>query len=59
VPLQAAIAALGADRVMFSIDYPYESSELAGRFMDDAPLSGDVSARVAHANAEALLGLRA
>ena len=59
VPLQAAIAALGADRVMFSIDYPYESSELAGRFMDGAPLSDDVSARVAHANAETLLGLRA
>jgi hypothetical protein len=27
--------------------------------MDDAPLSDDVSARVAYANAEALLGLRA
>jgi 2,3-dihydroxybenzoate decarboxylase len=58
VPLQAAIAALGTDRVMFSIDYPYESSEVAGRFMDDAPLSEDIADRVAHANAEALLGLR-
>ena len=44
---------------MFSIDYPYKSSELAGHFMDDAPLSDDVGACVAHANAETLLGLRA
>ena len=45
--------------ILYCEDYPYESSEIAGRFMDDAPLSDDVSARVAHANAEALLGLRA
>ena len=44
---------------MFSIDYPYGLSEVAGRFMDGAPLSDDVSAHVAHANAETLLRLRA
>lgn len=57
VPLNAAIAALGQDRVMFSIDYPYESSEEAGKFMDTTPLDEDLRQRVASGNAAALLRL--
>jgi 2,3-dihydroxybenzoate decarboxylase len=59
VPLQAAIAALGQDRVMFSIDYPFESSEVAGKFMDTTPLPDDLRKRVASGNATALLRLSA
>ena len=42
---------------MFSIDYPYESSDIAGRFMESAAVSEDVRALVGHRNAEAILKL--
>ena len=32
VAMTAAMANLGEDRVMFSVDYPYESSKVAGEF---------------------------
>ncbi len=47
--------ALGAGRVMFSIDYPFEVSEVAGKFMDSTKLAEEVRARVAFGNAAALL----
>ena len=56
-PMQCAIAALGADRVMFSADYPFEDSEGAGRFMDTTPLADDLRKAVAHDNAARLLGI--
>ncbi|TPG36849.1 amidohydrolase family protein [Mycolicibacterium hodleri] len=58
VPLQAALAALGERRVMFSVDYPYESSEVAGRFMDTAAIYEETRGLVGHRNAEALLKLK-
>jgi 2,3-dihydroxybenzoate decarboxylase len=58
VPLQAALTAMGEQRVMFSIDYPYESSEVAGRFMETATMSESTRSLVGHGNAEALLKLK-
>lgn len=58
VPLQAAVAALGAERVLFSIDYPYEDSTTAGRFMDAAHLPDDQRLAVASANAERMLRIK-
>lgn len=55
--LIAAIQAIGIDNVMFSIDYPFESTEEAVRFLDNAPLSEGDLRRVAHANADRLLRL--
>ena len=55
--LTTAIANLGEDRVMFSVDYPYESSTVAAEFMDRAPLSAEVRAKIAHGNAARLLRL--
>ena len=57
VPLLASLASMGRERVMFSIDYPYESSDVAGQFMQSAAVSEDVRALVGHANAEAILKL--
>ena len=34
VPLRAAIGAIGAAHVLFSVDYPYEDSVVAGKFLD-------------------------
>jgi 2,3-dihydroxybenzoate decarboxylase len=56
-PLNCAIAALGVERVMFSADYPFESSEEAGLFMDTVPLDEQVRERVASVNAKKLLRL--
>jgi 2,3-dihydroxybenzoate decarboxylase len=59
VPLMAAVAAMGHGRVLFSIDYPYESSDDAARFIAAAPLSDEARRAVAGGNARALLRLAA
>ena len=59
VPLMAALAALGADKVLFSIDYPYEDSAIAGQFLDSAPLDAATSEKVARLNAMTILNIRA
>lgn len=56
-PLACAIAALGEDRIMFSVDYPFEDTAVAAAFIDAAPVSDAVRAKICHANAAALLGL--
>jgi 2,3-dihydroxybenzoate decarboxylase len=57
-PLLCSIAALGPTRVMFSADFPFESAQEAGTFMDQAPLEQPLKDDVAFRNAENLLGLR-
>jgi 2,3-dihydroxybenzoate decarboxylase len=57
VPLLASLSSMGQDRVMYSIDYPYESSQVAGQFMASAAISEDLRARVGHENAQAILKL--
>jgi 2,3-dihydroxybenzoate decarboxylase len=56
-PLRCTIDALGADRVMFSADYPFEDIGEAGHFMDTVPLSDSLRADIAHNNAARILGL--
>jgi len=56
-PLHCTIDALGASRVMFSADYPFESIQEAGHFMDSVPLDEAVRADIAFNNASRLLGL--
>jgi 2,3-dihydroxybenzoate decarboxylase len=56
-PLHCTITALGADRVMFSADYPFESVEEASAFMDTVPLSDSVRQQISFGNAEKILGL--
>jgi 2,3-dihydroxybenzoate decarboxylase len=55
--LIAAVQAMGIDNVMFSVDYPYESTEKAVRSLDTLPLAPTDLARIAHANADHLLRL--
>ena len=58
-PLICAIEALGEDNVMFSIDYPFEQTNLASEFIQSAPLSDALRAKICHANAERILRLSA
>jgi 2,3-dihydroxybenzoate decarboxylase len=55
--LADAIAALGEDSVMFSVDYPYEDTQTATAFVESAPISEAVRAKVCHGNAERILRL--
>ncbi|WP_407495856.1 amidohydrolase family protein [Pseudooceanicola sp. MF1-13] len=57
VPLRCSIDAMGQDRIMFSVDYPFEHPEEAGKWIEAAPLSDDERQKVCHQNARSLLGL--
>jgi 2,3-dihydroxybenzoate decarboxylase len=56
-PLLCAIQALGADRVLFSIDYPYEQTAQAAQFIESAPISQEEKELVCYRNAERVLHL--
>ena len=56
-PLACAMGALGASRVMFSVDYPYESADEAANFIENVPLGEQERRDVGYGNAERLLGL--
>src|SRR5579883_3298026 len=58
-PLNCTLEALGRDRVMFAADYPFESIEEAGKFLDQASLAEPVRADVAYGNAVRYFGLPA
>ncbi len=58
IPLTAALSALGEDHVMFSVDYPYEDSATAGRFLDAAAIDDKVREKVASRNAASLMRLK-
>lgn len=48
---------IGVERIMFSVDYPYGSMEEAKGFLQHLPVSEVDRERIAHGNAERLLGL--
>ena len=48
---------VGVDRIMFSADYPWASMTEARAFLDQLPVSTADRERIAHGNAERLLGL--
>ncbi|MBI2810448.1 MAG: amidohydrolase [Candidatus Melainabacteria bacterium] len=56
-PLLCSIEALGADNVLFSTDYPFESTQIAADFIEKAPLSEDVRKKICYQNAQRLLKL--
>lgn len=55
----AALTAFGADRILFSVDYPYAANAAGTAFLNSLPVSPADRARIAHGNADALLGLSA
>jgi predicted TIM-barrel fold metal-dependent hydrolase len=58
-PLLCALAVLGPDRILFAVDHPFGDNATGRRFLDDAPISDEDRAKIAHQNADRLLGLRA
>ena len=58
-PLQVLLATFGVDRVMFSVDYPFSGNDLGRAFLDALPLAPADVAKIAHGNADRVLGLSA
>jgi len=58
-PLRCTLDTMGLDRVLFSVDYPYQPMAEAARFIDSAPLSTEERTAVCHRNAARLLRLTA
>jgi 2,3-dihydroxybenzoate decarboxylase len=57
-PLTCALSALGRDRVMFAADYPFESPQEAGHFIDTVSLDESTRNDICRNNAARLLGLK-
>jgi 2,3-dihydroxybenzoate decarboxylase len=55
--LIGALLTIGADRMMFSVDYPYEMMEPAARWIERAPISEIDRRKIAHLNARQLFKL--
>ena len=56
-PLLCALGALGNERVLFSVDYPFERADIAAKFIEAAPVSEDVRRLVCYENAQSLFNL--
>jgi len=56
-PLLCALMVFGADRMLFSVDYPFSDNSRAAAFLRDARLSPADKQKIAHGNAERLLRL--
>ena len=56
-PLLLAMQVMGADRIIFSVDYPFSTNEQGQAFLDHAPISPADKEKISHLNAERLLRL--
>lgn len=55
--LRLSLDELGADRILFAADYPYESVEEAVQFMDGVEISELDKHKIYHGNSERIFGL--
>lgn len=58
-PFLNALLTFGADRILFSVDYPYSANASGRTFLDNLPVSEDDKAKICHGNADRLLNLSA
>ena len=56
--LEYSIRKIGADNVLWAIDYPYQPSAPAVAFMDAAPISDEDKAKIYHKNAERIFHIK-
>jgi len=54
---EAMVNVIGVDRIVFTTDYPYGSIKAARQFFDQMPINPTDKEKIAHLNAERLLGL--
>jgi predicted TIM-barrel fold metal-dependent hydrolase len=56
-PFMLTLQVLGADRILYSVDYPFHVDKQARAFLENAPISPADKEKIAHSNAERLLKL--
>jgi uncharacterized protein len=56
-PFQLTQQLVGADRILYSVDYPFRADDQARTFLESAPISPADKEKIAHGNAEKLLKL--
>ena len=56
-PFIAALLTFGAERILFSVDYPFADNEVARGFLDALPVASDDRARIAFRTADRVLKL--
>ncbi len=56
-PFLAALLTFGADRILFAVDYPYSSNEMAVKFLQSLPIPETDREKIAHVNADKLFKL--
>jgi uncharacterized protein len=56
-PFLCAMQVVGADRIMFSVDYPFSPNAVGRAFLNALPISAEDMAKISHRNAERLLKL--
>jgi hypothetical protein len=56
-PFIGALLTFGAERILFSVDYPFASNRVARDFLDTLPVNRSDKENIAHGNAERLLKL--
>lgn len=55
--LLCAIAELGEDRVLFSVDYPFESAKASSQWIEAAPITAEQREKICYTNAERVLAV--
>ena len=58
ISLRCVLDAMGDSNVMFSVDYPFEKTDLAAQFIEKARISEAERSQVALGNARQILRLR-
>jgi predicted TIM-barrel fold metal-dependent hydrolase len=56
-PLQESMLSIGPDRILFAVDYPFESNREGAQFMETVPISMGDKEKICYRNAENLLKL--
>ena len=56
-PFQCAMEVVGADRILFSVDYPYSPNTIGRTFLNSLPISPEEMSKISGGNAERLLKL--
>lgn len=55
--MHAVLDQIGVERILFSVDYPYEQMDVAGRWFDDLVLDHEKKAKMGRENANVLFSL--
>lgn len=57
IAFMCTYSALGADRILFAVDYPFEPNKEAVSFMDAVPIPDSDKEKIYHLNTEKLFSL--